>query len=111
LGKGYFGLYKSDNIRAAAPFLFYLFHFLFPEEDLKGRLHTMPRERVTSKVTLYLSGSISVRRRGSKVFTFTQKKLWNPCYQIGYCTEDISTGATLVYFCLQQHVLPSQSMR
>jgi hypothetical protein len=53
LGKGYFGLYKSDNLRAAsileraaASFLFYLFHFLFPEEDLKGRLHTMPRERV-----------------------------------------------------------------
>jgi hypothetical protein len=41
----------------------------------------------------------------------TQKKLRNPCYQIGYCTEDISNGATLVYFCLQQHVLPSQSMR
>jgi hypothetical protein len=30
----------------------------------------MPRERVASKVTPYLSGSISVRRRGSKVFTF-----------------------------------------
>jgi hypothetical protein len=41
----------------------------------------------------------------------TQKKLRNPCYEIGYCTEDISTGATLVYFCLQQHVLLSQSMR
>jgi hypothetical protein len=39
----------------------------------------------------------------------TQKKFRNPCYQIGYCTEDISTGATL--FCLQQHVLPSHSMR
>jgi hypothetical protein len=42
---------------------------------------------------------------------FTQKKLRNPCYQIGYCTSCISTGATLVYFCLQQQVLPSQSMR
>jgi hypothetical protein len=44
-------------------------------------------------------------------FFHTQKKLRNPCYQIGYCTSGISTGATLVCFCLQQHVIPSQSMR
>jgi hypothetical protein len=73
LGTGYFGLYKSDNLRAAsileraaAPFLFYLFHFLFPEEDLKGRLHHAQGEGA-SKVTPYLSERISVRRRGPKL--------------------------------------------
>ncbi len=33
----------------------------------------------------------------------TQKKFQNPCYQIRYCTNVISTGAILVSFCLQQH--------
>ncbi len=41
----------------------------------------------------------------------TQKKIQNPCYQIRYCTNVISTGAILVSFCLQQHALLSQSMR
>jgi hypothetical protein len=30
----------------------------------------------------------------------TQKKIQNPCYQIRYCTNVISTGAILVSFCL-----------
>jgi hypothetical protein len=43
--------------------------------------------------------------------SYTQKKIQNPCYQIRFCTNVISTGAILVSFCLQQHVLLSQSMR
>jgi hypothetical protein len=39
------------------------------------------------------------------------KKIQNPCYQIRYCTNVISTGAILVSFCLQHHALLSQSMR
>jgi hypothetical protein len=59
-----------------------------------------------------LPGRLAAALRAISMHTipsYTQKKFQNPCYQIGYCTEFISTGEILVvYFCLQQHVLPSQ---
>ncbi len=71
-----------------------------------GYSYPVPCIFATLSITLSL-----VTTPTSDVFpSLTQKKLRNPCYQIGYCTSCISTGATLVCFCLQQHVLPSQSM-